>query len=897
MDQRTNYLSLMLLDALEDENEGDIYFVLDRNANAIDPGFVPQDRGIAPLHYVCGMSNEKLAIEITKRFLDMGADPNCKSEDGMTPLHVASMYGKVEIVRLLLQHGAELEVYDDDRKTPVLYAIEECQFEVVQIMRDHIFLNKYAKKKHTNSILMSESKFEYSLSRKSLNKLSTPVRSTANNRDVQDISSTPPAAPQCINKNLLKVTAINDSINNTNPVDSGGSNNGLSDSGKYTPNRVNYNYDVTSPYYINITHRRHRPQPKFPSPEATQVEPEIQTEIETKDCPEEIVVQDDDDEIVVGEEGVDNILSISMQSIRVTTPEPEEYEETVNIFSLTKENLMELTQRTRTSEKSKLSLIQTWRDKVQKSRERNSILTNFDDMLDALDEIRRNDDDPKVMVNEEIKENTAVDKNAKIIENDSGACDTTSSSSDNEITQYRLLPQEQKSLHEKSNVEHSLKQHTVSFAATTKLETVKETSLEERKSAEIEVMTKTPSPQQDGITDLDSSYKTVPEIKVFSPQATKVDEQNTSTNFIRSPKNHEYFLQMAEAYVHTDDENGMVFYETRLLSNVGNKVAHQRNPETPRSHDASMTSQSTNVTLPLDYETDTLRAELTIFGDPPGPITKTTKRLYLKRLMKYKRKTELVQEIKSRQKETEAKFSVELQRTTKSEENFLRIQDFMKYETQSMQYFMHNQDKKRMREGHLKQSFIYMLIDPKISCNLPGESAFLEKFEVWQRFLQSIFYVGKGKTSRPYSHLYDAMKAHSRLHNKDAPAEVCSKTGKKVSIKKQPLNVDMFKSPPQKSSDSKKLDRILSIWGSGYGVVCLHVFHNIVPTEAYTREAAIIDALSLQHLTNCKRGDYYGPAKSWSMKERKYLGIALLFKAMHVYLAEGESQLSPGDLI
>ncbi|XP_073835398.1 uncharacterized protein [Musca autumnalis] len=126
MDQRTNYLSLMLLDALEDENEGDIYFVLDRNANAIDPGFVPQDRGIAPLHYVCGMSNEKLAIEITKRFLDMGADPNCKSEDGMTPLHVASMYGKVEIVRLLLQHGAELEVYDDDRKTPVLYAIEEC---------------------------------------------------------------------------------------------------------------------------------------------------------------------------------------------------------------------------------------------------------------------------------------------------------------------------------------------------------------------------------------------------------------------------------------------------------------------------------------------------------------------------------------------------------------------------------------------------------------------------------------------------------------------------------------------------------------------------------------------------------------------------------------------------
>lgn len=110
-------------------SHSDIYFVLDRNGNAIDPSCVPQDRGIAPLHYVCGMSNEKLAIDITKRFLEMGgksecwfnptthnvclflhytitvlflADPNCRSEDGMTPLHVAAMYGKVEIVRLLL---------------------------------------------------------------------------------------------------------------------------------------------------------------------------------------------------------------------------------------------------------------------------------------------------------------------------------------------------------------------------------------------------------------------------------------------------------------------------------------------------------------------------------------------------------------------------------------------------------------------------------------------------------------------------------------------------------------------------------------------------------------------------------------------------------------------------
>lgn len=62
--------------------------------------------------------------------------------------------------------------------------------------------------------------------------------------------------------------------------------------------------------------------------------------------------------------------------------------------------------------------------------------------------------------------------------------------------------------------------------------------------------------------------------------------------------------------------------------------------ETPgRDLDSTMTSQSTNITLPFDYETDTLRAELTAFGEPPGPITKTTKKLYIKKLIKYKRKT------------------------------------------------------------------------------------------------------------------------------------------------------------------------------------------------------------------------------------------------------------------
>ena len=46
-----------------------------------------------------------------------------------------------------------------------------------------------------------------------------------------------------------------------------------------------------------------------------------------------------------------------------------------------------------------------------------------------------------------------------------------------------------------------------------------------------------------------------------------------------------------------------------------------------------------------------------------------------------------------------------------------------------------------------------------------------------------------------------------------------------------------------------------------------------------------------------KRGDYYGTAITWTMRMRKQLGIVLLYKAMQIYLAEGESQLMPCDLV
>lgn len=80
------------------------------------------------------------------------------------------------------------------------------------------------------------------------------------------------------------------------------------------------------------------------------------------------------------------------------------------------------------------------------------------------------------------------------------------------------------------------------------------------------------------------------------------------------------------------------------------------------------------------------------------------------------------------------------------------------------------------------------------------------------------------------------------------------------------------------------------------GVVCLHVFQNVIPAEAYTYEAAMIDVLGVANLKNLKCGNYYGITGNWPLKERRMLGLYLLYKAMLIFLSEGERQLRPDDI-
>lgn len=95
---------------------------------------------------------------------------------------------------------------------------------------------------------------------------------------------------------------------------------------------------------------------------------------------------------------------------------------------------------------------------------------------------------------------------------------------------------------------------------------------------------------------------------------------------------------------------------------------------------------------------------------------------------------------------------------------------------------------------------------------------------------------------------------------------------------------------------SDKESHILDIWSSGNGVVSLHCFQNVIPVEAYTREAMMIDCISLQNLTNIRKGDFYGQSVKWPESKRRKLGTYFLVKAMKIFLIEGEKQLYPVNL-
>lgn len=300
--------------------------------------------------------------------------------------------------------------------------------------------------------------------------------------------------------------------------------------GVLTPNRTNFNFKDASPFLVNINCRR----PKYRKYDAIKSEPNENTTDEPNKIKEEIIEISDSD---------DNDTDTKNHKI------------VKNLFELTQENVEKhLAMAMKNNRKD--SLICLWRNKVNESRQRKSILPIDENEFEAF-----------------VSENTE-DMESPSIESSHQSVDT-------------VVPAKGK-IDKDSVTEDSF------FTA------------DQNEDNDPELVART----LDFQTDLDSKDKT------------------------------ETIFQTQEVYEHVDVLNNIKFYEDKLLANPVKKTNSGRNPKQDVLHfnTSSESGTCTDVVLPSDYDTDDLRKELKGFGDIPGPITKNTKRLYLKRLIRYKRR-------------------------------------------------------------------------------------------------------------------------------------------------------------------------------------------------------------------------------------------------------------------
>lgn len=307
----------------------------------------------------------------------------------------------------------------------------------------------------------------------------------------------------------------------------------------------------------------------------------------------------------------------------------------VNLFELTKDNLEEFTKKNRVKTKQRGSLVSRWCENLRRCDRPEIVFNNLAKIAQVITGYA-NDTVPVCVPEEEEEE----DVSAEGTDNDEECIDLCNpDESPEKYVQPQGIP----------NIVITSPDH--SMGSTLAGSILFPTS----------DLTASPPAEQEQIENLLSDEELDPVIIEISG-TTKPEHESIfdESNFIKSPKADDgnSIVQLVEEYEHRDPELGMKFYELKLVANnryssqsvskLMNLVDQNKNGK-PQHHVRSGSPNSTQssiistvVSVPLDYDTDTLREELKSFGYNPGPITKSTKRLYLRKLFRYKKNPQRV---------------------------------------------------------------------------------------------------------------------------------------------------------------------------------------------------------------------------------------------------------------
>jgi ankyrin repeat protein len=76
-------------------------------------------------------------LDITRKLLNKGANPNAKDTWCYTPLHIIVREGHKAVVELLISHWAEIVVRASDGETPLWRARQNRHNNVVDLLKKH----------------------------------------------------------------------------------------------------------------------------------------------------------------------------------------------------------------------------------------------------------------------------------------------------------------------------------------------------------------------------------------------------------------------------------------------------------------------------------------------------------------------------------------------------------------------------------------------------------------------------------------------------------------------------------------------------------------------------------------------------------------------------------------
>ncbi|XP_042205198.1 ankyrin repeat and LEM domain-containing protein 1-like [Homarus americanus] len=362
--------------------------------------------------------------------------------------------------------------------------------------------------------------------------------------------------------------------------------------------------------------------------------------------------------------------------------------------------------------------------------------------------------------------------------------------------------------------------------------------------------------------------------QVFPAQVTPQSSLKSSATktTCSSHSSCQSLISIVEEFLYEDSEAGVKLIERRCpttatVSSIisgGSKASTLTTHTVPQAPDSKypFNDESQDSVGPLTesvkaMDAEDLCARFRNLGYVPGPITPFTQRIYQRHLLRLRKNPHLLQQSDHT---LTPKYPRELRAALKNPPSG-NCESWASLERVMSAPFCQPDPTRHWRNGTNKTCFNYLLLDPRITQDLPLRGSVMDEVERLRCFIAAIFYIGKGSRGRPYSHLYEAMKKQD--------------DGKQ---------------------QSEKIDRIRDIWAEGVGVVSLHVFQNTIAVEAWTREAAMISAIGLENLCNTIQGTFYGLPSTWRLAERRQLGTHLLRRTLNIFMQEGERQLRPTDL-